>query len=272
MPPKSSRGTVAASVRRWYDQHGWRRDEATGLYRDTAAFSGAGSRSAGAAYYEGRSYERLNRRFSGGRYFLDAACGALAHREYLAWSADFEARLCVDISSVALEEARMKLGKHGLYVQANVAELPFKDGTIDGGLSAYTVQHVDADDQVTVLRELARVLRPGATFVIISGIEPGVRTFFYRVFRTLLRRFTYKSKSRVSELYYFARSPKWWRSTMADIGIDAEVQTMRLLRPNEYRLLFRGAIWPAKVLHAIEERFPRATLLLAASAVITLRK
>lgn len=272
MPPSSSRRTVAASVRRWYDQHGWRRDEGSGLYRDTATFSGAGSRSAGAAYYEARSYERLNGRFTSGRYFLDAACGALAHREYLPWSANFDARICVDISSLALNEARAKLGSHGFYVQANVAELPLADSTIDGGLSAYTVQHVNADDQLPVLREFIRVLSPAATFVIISGVEPAIRSFFYRVFRRLLRGLTYKNKSQVSDLYYFPRSPKWWRASLAEIGIAAEVQTMRLLRPNEYRLLFGSAIWPARILHVIEERYPKATLLLAASAVITLRK
>lgn len=271
MPPANPRRTVAASVRRWYDQHGWRRDDATGLYRDTATFSGAGSRSVGAAYYEATSYERLNNRFTGGRYFLDAACGALAHREYLPWSAAFDARLCVDISSLALDEARSKLGSHGLFVQANIAELPLADGSIDGGLSAYTVQHVAADDQVPVLREFVRVLSPGATFVIISGVEPAIRSFFYRAFRGLFRRFTYKNKAQVTELYYFPRSPEWWQARFAELGIAAEVQTMRLLRPNEYRLLFGGAIWPAKMLHAIERRFPRATLSLAASAVITLR-
>jgi SAM-dependent methyltransferase len=272
MPPSSSRRTVAASVRRWYDQHGWRRDEATGLYRDTATFSGAGSRSAGAAYYEARSYERLNDRFPGGRYFLDAACGALAHREYLPWSAKYDVRICVDISSLALSEARLKLGSHGCYVQANIVELPLADSAIDGGLSAYTVQHVNADDQLPVLREFVRVLSPGSTFVIISGIEPAIRSVLYRAFRGLLRRFTYKNKSQVTDLYYFPRSPEWWRARFAEIGIAAEVQTMRLLRPNEYRLLFGSAIWPAKMLHAIERRFPKATLPLAASAVITLRK
>lgn len=272
MPPLSSRRTVAASVRRWYDEHGWRRDEATGLYRDTATFSGAGSCSAGAAYYEARSYERLNDRFPGGRYFLDAACGALAHREYLPWSSKYAARICVDISSLALSEARAKLGPHGCYVQANIVELPLADSSISGGLSAYTVQHVNADDQLPVLREFVRVLSPGSTFVIISGVEPVIRSFFYRTFRGLLRQFTYKSKSQVTDLYYFPRSPEWWHTQFSDIGVAAEVQIMRLLRPNEYRLLFGSAIWPAKVLHAIEKRFPKATLPLAATAVITLRK
>ncbi|MCB1993159.1 MAG: class I SAM-dependent methyltransferase, partial [Geminicoccaceae bacterium] len=185
--------TVAASVRRWYDEHGWQRDAGSGLFRDTATFSGAGSSgSPGAAHYEARSYQDLDGTFGAGRYFIDAASGALAHSEYIPWSSEFSARICIDISGVALREARQRLGDHGLYIQANLAQLPLGDNSIDGGVSAYTIQHIAADEQALAVQELARVLATGHYLYILTGVEPTLRHWAYRLLRPVLRGSTYK--------------------------------------------------------------------------------
>lgn len=266
------KGQVAASVRRWYDEHGWQRDGATGLFRDTATFSGSGSGSSGAARYEAQSYKDQDRLFGAGRYFMDAASGAVVHAEYVPWSREFSKRICIDISMVALREARVRLEQHGAYVQADIARLPLKDGVVDGGLSAYTIQHVAADEQLAALREIARVLAPGATFCIITGIEPALRAWIYKLLRPFLKKMTYKSKLKVRELYYYPRTPSWWKNVGKEMGLEVDVKTLRLLRPNEYRLIFGGKEWPIRLLRRAESTFPRGTLFFAETAIVMLTK
>jgi SAM-dependent methyltransferase len=72
----------------------------------------------------------------------------------------------VDVSGDMLRLARDR----GLdVVQANAASLPFADGTFDAAVSLWT--HTDADDFGAVVREVARVLRPGGPFVY-AGAHP----------------------------------------------------------------------------------------------------
>lgn len=54
-------------------------------------------------------------------------------------------------------------------VQADAHDLPFPDGAFDAAISILT--HTDFDDAGAAFRELARVLRPGATFVY-GGVHP----------------------------------------------------------------------------------------------------
>lgn len=263
---------MAGSVRRWYDEHGWQRDAGTGLYHDTATFSGAGTGSAGAALYEAQSYKDLNHFFGAGCHFLDAASGPIAHAEYLPWSSGYERRICIDISVVALREARTRAGTHGVYINGDLTRLPLRDGSIDGGVSAYTIQHIDAEQQLAALRELTRVLAPGRSFCIITGIEPPLRRWAFAMLRPLLRNLTYKHKQRVQALYYYARTPKWWRSTLDGLGVQVEMRTLRILRMNEYKLLFGDSIRHVRWLRFVERKCPRLSLMLAESAVVLVTK
>ena len=102
-----------------------------------------------------------------GRYLLDAASGPVQYEEYLAYSAGYRARVCVDISFRALVEARKKLGDRGLYVLADVSNLPFRDDTFDAVVSLHTVYHVPKDEQERAFRELFRVLAPSRRGVIV---------------------------------------------------------------------------------------------------------
>ncbi len=259
-------------MQRWYDEHGWQVDEATGLYRDTATFSGAGSGSAGAALYEELAHANLTDHFGTGRYFLDVASGPVAHDSYVPWSAAYQTRICVDLSNVALAAAKRRLGAHAFCVQANLACLPFPDGSIDGGVSAYTVQHIPEDRQEIAIAELVRVLAPGRHFLIITGIEPPLRHFLFKLLRPVFHKLTYKSKEQVQRLYHLARGPAWWRSTLEKLGVQTEIRTLQIIRPNEYRFFFGNAIWPVKVIRWLEKTMPRLCLPLATSAVITIRK
>lgn len=83
----------------------------------------------------------------------------------------------VDQSPEMLAEARRRLllaaeTKHVRLVEASAQELPFDDATFDGLTSAYLMRYLD--DLPAGLRELARVLRPGATAALLDfGVPPG---------------------------------------------------------------------------------------------------
>jgi hypothetical protein len=90
---------VKQSVREWYDKFGWQTNE-QGFYNDTAIFSQATP--TGHGLYELMSHLSILDRLAGGGFMLDAASGAIAHPEYLAFSWFFKSRVCVDMSITAL--------------------------------------------------------------------------------------------------------------------------------------------------------------------------
>jgi ubiquinone/menaquinone biosynthesis C-methylase UbiE len=95
---------------------------------------------------------------------LDLGCGGGAHAVTFAehgWTVTG-----VDLSSTQVELARAR-GVEA--VVADAAALPFEDGSFDAAVSMFT--HTDVDDFAAVIRETARVLRPGGRLVYL-GIHP----------------------------------------------------------------------------------------------------
>ena len=93
---------------------------------------------------------------------LDVGCGTGAHTAILleqGWDA-----VGVDISEDQLRLARER-GVEA--VQADAAALPFDDATFDAVVSMWT--HTDVEDFTALLREVARVLRPGGRFVYVGA-------------------------------------------------------------------------------------------------------
>jgi hypothetical protein len=75
----------------------------------------------------------------------------------------------VDISILALEEARQRIGDHGLFVVADIANLPFHTGCFDGAVSLHTIHHLPAEEHPQAYTELVRVLVEDASAVIVNG-------------------------------------------------------------------------------------------------------
>ena len=95
---------------------------------------------------------------------IDVGCGGGAFAGTLAeqgWQ----------VTGVDISEDQLRLARErGVdVVRADARELPFEDGSFDAAVSVFT--HTDMDDFAGVLRELARVLRPGAVFVYL-GVHP----------------------------------------------------------------------------------------------------
>jgi hypothetical protein len=104
-----------------------------------------------------------------GYYLLDAGSGPIQYPDYLVYSQGYCYRVCLDISFVALIEARNRIGEHGLYVLADVANLPFTSGVFEGVVSLHTLHHLPQGEQKSAYEELYRVLTPGSSAVVVNG-------------------------------------------------------------------------------------------------------
>lgn len=156
---------VKQSVRQFYDRVGWQVVEdgnyQNARYEDLRPVS---------REYIHRCHLRVSRHLKpAGRFLLDAGSGPVQYAEYLNYSAGYQYRVCADISIVALQEARARLGGHGLYVVADVANLPFANEPFDGVVSLHTLHHLPLPDQARAYRELYRVLHPGSAAVVVNG-------------------------------------------------------------------------------------------------------
>ncbi|KUK93895.1 MAG: hypothetical protein XE06_0911 [Anaerolineaceae bacterium 46_22] len=131
-------------VREFYNQVGWKLIDES-LYQN-AQFEDLRPVS---KEYIHRCHMRVNKHLSPkGRFFLDAGSGPVQYSEYLTYSENYHARVCMDISIVALQEAKKRLGDHGRYVVGDIAHLPFKDDVFDGIVSLHTIHHVPMEDKL----------------------------------------------------------------------------------------------------------------------------
>jgi SAM-dependent methyltransferase len=156
---------VKQQVREFYDQVGWQKvagdQYQNARYEDLRPVS---------AEYIHRCHLRVRRHLKArGRFLLDAGSGPVQYPEYLTYSQDYAYRVCADISMVALKEARGRLGQRGLYVVADVANLPFAPSVFDGVVSLHTLHHLPLEDQIRAYHDVYRVLAPASSAVIVNG-------------------------------------------------------------------------------------------------------
>jgi SAM-dependent methyltransferase len=152
-------------VREFYDEIGWKL-EADGKYQNTRYED---LRPVSAEYIQ-RTRLRVNNALQpSGRFLLDAGSGPVQYDDYLTYSRGYQKRVCLDISIQALREARARLGAHGLFVVADLANLPFKADSFDGEVSMHAIHHLALDEHPCAYAELYRVLKPGRTAVVVNG-------------------------------------------------------------------------------------------------------
>lgn len=152
-------------VREFYDQVGWQ-EVSEGVYQN-ARYEDLRPVS---REYIHLCHMRVARHLEPeGRFFLDAGSGPIQYPEYLEYSRRYDIRVCVDISIVALREARKRIADHGLFVVADIANLPFKSGVFGGFVSLHTIHHLPQEEHTYAYRELYRVLVPGRKGVVVNG-------------------------------------------------------------------------------------------------------
>ena len=147
---------VKQAVKEFYDSIGWQ-EIGEGLYQN-ARYEDLRPVS---REYIHRCHERVRRYLpKSGRYLLQ-------YPEYLEYSAGFQKRVCLDISILALKEARSRIRDHGFFVVGDIANIPFKANVFDGLVSLHTVHHLPPDEQESAFREFLRVMSPGQAAVVV---------------------------------------------------------------------------------------------------------
>ena len=261
-------GPIKASVRAFYDEIGWTRSSGE-TFADALIFEDLRPVSAD---YVRRCHLRVNRYLNPrGRYLLDAGSGPVQFPEYLTYSSGYERRICVDFSFAALINARKALGDRGLYVLADVTDLPLEDGTVDGAVSLHTIYHVPREEQESAFGELHRVLAPGCRAVVVySWGDPWLMRLLHLPLR--VRRWVRRASSagrggpgtddRVGEpstraLYFEPYDHTWF--TGRDWGFDYEIAVWRTLSVSALKIYVHDWCWGRQLLNGLsrfEDRYP----------------
>jgi ubiquinone/menaquinone biosynthesis C-methylase UbiE len=156
---------VKQEVRQFYDQVGWQLVSEdiyqNARYEDLRPVS---------REYIQRCHIRVNNHLvPSGRFLLDAGSGPIQYPEYLSYSQGYQYRVCADISITALREARKRISKHGLFVVADIANLPFKPGVFTGIVSLHTIHHLPENEHLQAYKELYRVLAQDCFAVVVNS-------------------------------------------------------------------------------------------------------
>ena len=186
----------------FYDQVGWLKgEEDTSQYIDAVKWEDLRPV---VSDYTHRCHLRVNRYIqNSGQYLLDAGSGPIQYDEYLTYSQGYNYRICMDISLLALKEARKKLGNRGIYILGDIANIPLQDSVVDGAVSLHTIYHVPADEQINAFRELYRTIKPGTSAAIVYSWSNSslMKVFLFpRRLQKAFRNFIGKVKSVIKKI------------------------------------------------------------------------
>src|SRR5512138_3733736 len=124
-----------------------------------------------------------------GQRVLDVACGTGRGTVGLAQAVGAEGRVdALDLSEAMIAQARAKIEKLGLiqrvhFQPGNVRELPYPDNTFDLVYNGYMFDLIPLDGFMPILKEMARVLKPGGKLVLVNMSKPdGRKTFFEKIY------------------------------------------------------------------------------------------
>jgi SAM-dependent methyltransferase len=156
---------IKRQVREFYNQVGWQ--EASDGFYQNATYEDL--RPVAQEYIHNCHLRVLRHLNPTGRFLLDAGSGPIQYPEYLEYSKGYQHRVCADISFVALQEARKRIGLHGLLAVCDIANLPFISNTFDGLVSLHTIHHLPTQEHIRAYQELYRTLAPAGRGVIVNG-------------------------------------------------------------------------------------------------------
>lgn len=286
-------------VRQFYDTIGWSLVD-DGVYQN-ARYEDLRPVS---QEYISKCHLRVNRHLApAGKYLLDAGSGPIQYLEYLTYSEGYQYRVCADLSITALKEARNKIGAHGLYVVADIANLPFKRDAFDGIVTLHTIHHLPLNEHARAYGEVLRVLGPGRSAVIVNGWSTSALMEPFRAFSRLrkkvwlwaqeLRRSKEtgrqengreKEKKRKKEepaptkepkkTFVEKHSPHWFKREIAP-RIDAQILVWRSVNVHFTRFYIHEK-WGGRVLlrwiYHLEEKYPHFFGEKGAYPLIVIRK
>jgi ubiquinone/menaquinone biosynthesis C-methylase UbiE len=261
---------IKQQVQDFYNQVGWQ-EISEGVYQN-ATFEDLRPV---AREYIHRCHMRVLRHLTPrGKYLLDAGSGPIQYPEYLEYSKGYSYRVCVDISFVALQEARKRIGSHGLYVVADVANLPFKTEVFEGGVSLHTIHHLPLEDHFGAYAELFRVLKQGSCVVVVNGWKNPPVELWVKVLRKLTSRL-WRNQEKMGDSQPFPSNPPqsgqsegktfvskydadWFKREVGN-RLPYQIWVWRSLSVGIMRAYIHEnwlGVWLLKVIYGLEELFP----------------
>ncbi len=120
-----------------------------------------------------------------GQRVLDVACGTGRGTVGLARAVGETGSVdALDLSEAMIAQARPKIERLGLanrvhFKQGNARELPYPDETFDVVYNGYMFDLIPLDGFLPILKEMARVLKPGGELVLVNMSKPDARKTFY---------------------------------------------------------------------------------------------
>lgn len=257
---------IKDQVREFYDQVGWQ-EISDGLYQN-ARYEDLRPVS---QEYIHRCHMRVLRHLPpAGKFLLDAGSGPIQYPEYLEYSRGYERRVCADISAVALNEARSRIGDHGLFVVADLANLPFKEGAFDGVVTLHAIHHLPENEHVQAFDGLYRTMSPGANAVVVNGWDESTFSRLTDPLIAVARRFRGKPTNKKKKAgkkaaggkqkgtYVQKHDADWFKKEIGS-RYDLKIYVWRSINVRFMRNFISGRLGGRtllKFVYWLEERFP----------------
>ncbi|HKW14741.1 MAG TPA: methyltransferase domain-containing protein [Candidatus Krumholzibacteria bacterium] len=246
---------ASSAIRQFYS-NAWKRDEqqelrARVLHND---LSDLGER------YATIHEQAFERYFDGGgRYFLDAACGALPR---VSFGKHFAHHVCLDFSLDGLIECRRVLGERAITVCGSVLKMPLKTSLCDGVLAAHCIYHVEKERQHEAVAEMSRVLAAGRVVIFYANPDALERKIIRGAKRVMGRGGGSDAPQVTESFYYYAHPIDRMLSFLRDEFPDGAVSVLplRLVSTTVSARAFRvKVLGPAffHTLRAVEKLAPR---------------
>jgi len=251
-------------VRDFYDQIGWSQISG-GLYQN-ARYEDLRPVS---REYIHKCHLRVNRHLAPkGELLLDAGSGPVQWPEYLTYSEGYLYRVCADVSITALKEARTRLGRRGLYVIADIANLPFKSEAFDGAVSMHAIHHLPLSEHKRAYVEIDRILKTDRQAVIINGwhnpmlmrmAEPLIRLGRSLTGRDAKRKKDWAAEEDQAGTFVGKMTPRWLKDELNG-AVNFRIYPWRSLSPRFMRWFVRpqlGGKLFLRLIFRLEEQYPR---------------
>ena len=252
-------------VSKFYNKLGWETD--VGITEDARRFEDLRE---SAKDYLSRCRLRVLRHIpETGENIIDMASGPIQYEEYLEYSKNFKKRYCVDLSSSALEDAKKKIGDHGVFLNGSFFDIPLDENFFDCAISLHTIYHIDKDKQEEAVRKLIYVTKPGQPIIVVYSNPSKIFKWVSRLIRLpflllrkpkeLLEKLIKKSVQKKDlDLYFYTHPIKWW-NRFGDVATNIKIMPWRSLNTDIQKCLIPNNEMGKKMFDMIfnlEERFP----------------
>ncbi|MCS6812962.1 MAG: class I SAM-dependent methyltransferase [Cyanobacteria bacterium] len=280
--------SIKTDVQAFYDQVGWT-EVTDNVFTDAARFEDLRPV---AQEYIHRCNMRVRRYLPAkGDFLLDIASGPLQHPDYITYSENYHYRICGDISLVALQAARRKLGDRGIYLLCDITCIPLQDNVVDSFVSLHTIYHVPAEEQALAFTELHRVLKPNRTGVVVYSwgpyswlmlatllpiklINTCKRLWQVNIWKRLQQRLHPQPSTTQEPLLYFHPQPYCWVKQVIASQLTIDIFTWRSVsvlftKAYAHERLGRALL---RLVYQLEEQLPRLMGRLGAYPLIVIKK